>query len=161
MKDEHAEPRRETRGAMAVMGTQVRTSNEPEGDPVRQIGSHWQRFYGEGLAGRIPNRTDTNVVYGVYTHYESDYRGPYSHLIACEVGDSANVPEGMSALTIPAAEYLVFTGVGEMPAVVMETWRAVWQHFEQSSRDERAYTVDFERYDQREPSRVEVHVAVK
>ena len=67
----------------------------------------------------------------------------------------------MSTLTIPRSKYLVFTGNGELPGVVVQTWGAVWQYFEQEARDKRAYTVDFERYDQREPSRVEIYVAVK
>jgi predicted transcriptional regulator YdeE len=44
---------------------------------------------------------------------------------------------------------------------VVQTCGAVWQYFEQEARDKRAYTVDFERYDQREPSRIEIYIAVK
>jgi predicted transcriptional regulator YdeE len=43
----------------------------------------------------------------------------------------------------------------------MQTRGAVWQYFEREARDKRAYTVDFERYDQRELSRVEIYIAVK
>ena len=67
----------------------------------------------------------------------------------------------MKTLTIPGAKYLVFTGNGELPGVVIQTWGAVWQYFEQEAGDKRAYTVDFERHDQREPSRVEIYIAVK
>jgi len=37
----------------------------------------------------------------------------------------------------------VFTGKGELPGVVIQTWGAVWQYFEEQTRDKRAYTVDF------------------
>jgi len=97
----------------------------------------------------------------VYTGYESDYRGAYSHLIACEVSNGGKVPPAMTTLTIPREKYLVFTGKGELPGVVIQTWGAVWQYFEEQTRDKRAYTVDFERFDQREPSRVEIYIAVK
>ena len=50
---------------------------------------------------------------------------------------------------------------GELPGVVMQTWGAVWQYFEREARDERAYTADFERFDQRKPSRIEIYIAVK
>jgi predicted transcriptional regulator YdeE len=43
----------------------------------------------------------------------------------------------------------------------MQTWGSVWQYFERETRHKRAYTLDFERYDQREPSRVEIYIAVK
>jgi predicted transcriptional regulator YdeE len=97
----------------------------------------------------------------VYTGYESDHQGAYSHLIACEVGNGDAAQPHMTTLTIPESKYLVFTGNGELPDVVMQTWGAVWQYFERETRDKRAYTVDFERYDQREPSRVEIYIAVK
>jgi predicted transcriptional regulator YdeE len=67
----------------------------------------------------------------------------------------------MTTLTIPGAQYLVFTGNGELPGVVMQTWGAVWQYFEQEARHKRAYTADFERHDQRKPSHVEIYIAVK
>jgi predicted transcriptional regulator YdeE len=37
----------------------------------------------------------------------------------------------------------------------------VWLFFEEQTRDKRAHTVDFERFDQREPSRVEIYIAVR
>ena len=37
----------------------------------------------------------------------------------------------------------MFTGKGELPGVVIQTWGAVWQYFEEQMRDKRAYTVDF------------------
>jgi predicted transcriptional regulator YdeE len=162
MSDSGAHPRLEVCDEFTVVGTEIRTTNEAEDDPTTaQIGAHWQRFYESALADRIPNRADTAVLYGVYTGYESDYRGAYSHLIACEVNAGGEAPPAMTTLTIPGSQYLVFTGNGELPGVVIQTWGAVWQYFEQEARDKRAYTADFERYDQREPSRVEIYIAVK
>ncbi len=162
MSDSSVHPRVEVCDEFTVVGTEIRTTNEAESDlTTAQIGAHWQRFYESALADRIPNRADAAVVYGVYTDYESDYRGAYSHLIACEVSDGSEAPPAMKTLTIPGAKYLVFTGNGELPGVVIQTWGAVWQYFEQEVGDKRAYTVDFERHDQREPSRVEIYIAVK
>ena len=162
MSDSGAHPRAEVCDEFTVVGTEVRTTNEAESDPTTaQIGAHWQRFYESALADRIPNRTDGAVLYGVYTDYESDYRGAYSHLIACEVSNGGRALPAMTTLTIPRSKYLVFTGNGELPGVVIQTWGAVWQYFERDTRDKRAYTVDFERHDQREPSRVEIYIAVK
>ena len=55
----------------------------------------------------------------------------------------------------------MFTGKGELPSAVIQSWGAVWQYFEEQTRDKRAYTVDFERFDQRGPSRVEIYIAVR
>jgi predicted transcriptional regulator YdeE len=164
MSDSGAGPRVELRDEFTVVGTEIRTTDETESDPTTaQIGAHWQRFYESALADRIPDRTDAAVLYGVYTDYESDYREAYSHLIACEVSNGGKALPAMTTLTIPAAKYLVFAGNGngELPGVVIQTWGAVWQYFEREARDKRAYTVDFERHDQREPSRVEIYIAVK
>ena len=88
MSDSGADPRVEVRGEFTVVGTEIRTTNEAESDPATaQIGLHWQRFYENALVERIPSRTDADVLYGVYTGYESDYRGAYSHLITCEVSE--------------------------------------------------------------------------
>ena len=161
MSDSVAHPRAEVRDEFTVAGTAIRTTNENERDPATaQIGAHWRQFHEGGVADRIPNRANAAVLYGVYTGYESDHRGPYSHLIACEVSNGGTPAPAMTTLTIPPSKYLVFTGNGKLPGVVVKTWGAVWQYFERETRDHRAYTVDFERYDQREPSRVEIYVAV-
>ena len=55
----------------------------------------------------------------------------------------------------------MFTGKGELPDVVIQTWGAVWQYFEEQMQDKRAYTVDFERFDQREPSRVGIYIGLR
>ena len=90
MSDSGAHPRVEVCDEFTVVGTEIRTTNEAESDPATaQIGLHWQRFYENALVERIPSRTDAAVLYGVYTGYESDYRGAYSHLIACEVSNGA------------------------------------------------------------------------
>jgi hypothetical protein len=72
--------------------------DEAESDPTTaQIRAHWQRFYESALADRIPNRTDGAVLYGVYSGYESDHRGAYPHLIACEVSNGGNVPPAITS----------------------------------------------------------------
>jgi predicted transcriptional regulator YdeE len=162
MSDHGAYPRLAICDGFTVVGTEIRTTNELERDPATaQIGAHWQRFYRDALADKVANRDDAAVTYGVYTDYESDDRGAYAQLVGCEVRGGGQVPLGMRTLAIPGGRYLVFTGTGELPAMVVQTWARVWQYFEGEAREERAYTVDFERYDQRDPSRVEIYIAVK
>lgn len=92
MSDRDTHPRAEVCDEFTVVGTEIRTTNETESDPATaQIGAHWQRFSASALADRIPNRTNAVIVYGVYTGYESDHRGAYSHLIACEVSEPSHV----------------------------------------------------------------------
>ena len=116
MSDSDADRRVEVRDEFTVVGTEIRTTNDTESDPTTaQIGAHWQRFYESALADRIPNRTDGAVLYGVYTGYESDYRGAYSHLIACEVSNGGNVPPAITTLTIPREKYSCLPAKGSSP----------------------------------------------
>jgi predicted transcriptional regulator YdeE len=139
-----------------VVGISVRTRNADEGDPAKaKIGGLWQRFYKEGVAGKIPGATDPTKVFAVYTDYESDHRGAYTLVVGCPVGGSSAVPAGMVAATIPAGDYDVFEAKGEMPKALIETWGAIWKHYDGGAA-KRAYTTDFEVH---EKGSARVHIA--
>jgi predicted transcriptional regulator YdeE len=146
-------------GAIAI-GIGVRTRNTDEMDPRKaRIPALWGRFFGEGIAAKIARSPADALVAGVYCEYESDHNGAYS-LVAGVIADARTpVPAGMRKVAVPDGSYLVFRGRGEMPSVVVDTWRAVWQHFADPTHGERAYAVDFELY--RGPDAVDVHVSVK
>jgi predicted transcriptional regulator YdeE len=146
-------------GAIAI-GIGVRTRNADEMDPRKaRIPALWGRFFGEGIAAKIARPPAGALVVGVYSDYESDHSGEYS-LTAGVIADArTTVPAGMHKVSIPPGDYLVFRGRGEMPGVVVETWRAVWEHFADPAHGKRAYAVDFELYGG--PDAVDVHVSVK
>ncbi len=71
----------------------------------------------------------------------------------------------MVVKTIPAAKYLVFTSEkGSMPDIVIKAWQDIWAWFA-SSEIERAYTGDFESYDERcanpQEAQVDIYIAIK
>lgn len=122
----------------------------------------WQGFFSQGAGSQVPGRKN-DFVYGVYYDYESDYKGAYSLLAGVEVAEGASTAEGCVAITVPTAEYLVFSGQGEMPHVVIATWQRAYACFEKASDMRRAHTVDFERYDFSNPNsaRVDIHISVR
>ncbi|MCW4628168.1 MULTISPECIES: GyrI-like domain-containing protein [Marinomonas] len=65
----------------------------------------------------------------------------------------------LETVSLPAGTYLVFSGEGQMPQVVVSVWEEIWAYF---SRDncphQRAYTVDFECYTSEHS--VEVYIAL-
>jgi predicted transcriptional regulator YdeE len=66
-----------------VVGVAARTTNRAETDPaVAKIPGLWQRFFSE--QEQIPGRLDPDVVYGVYTAYDSDHTGEYSLIVGAE-----------------------------------------------------------------------------
>jgi len=146
--------------AIHAVGIEVRTNNALEMDSSKaRIPSHWQRFFQEGTAGRIPNTIPHSVPLGIYTDYESDYRGTYSLIAGVETIDLHSIPNGMRGLTVPGGEYLIFSANGQMPRALIETWTFIWNYFSENSRYERTYTTDFERYENEKS--VAIHIAVK
>lgn len=155
-----SEPKLVACEALEVAGIAIRTNNASERDPATaRIPGLWKRFFGENIAGQIPNGKPGAAPLGVYTDYESDHTGPYSLIAGLETSAPEPVPHGMRRLTIPAGRYLVFTAAGPMPQALIAGWMHIWSYFSTDTRYRRAYTADFERY--AGPERVEIHIAVK
>lgn len=148
--------------ATNVVGIQVRTSNQMEMDKTTaRIPGLWQRFLRERLMDQIPNRTDTQYIYGVYSDYESEHNAFYSLLVGVEVDKLDDVPGGMTGLTIPDAKYSVFTAKGRMPEALIETWGHIWQYFAEISEYERSYTTDFELHNKHKRDQVDIYIGLK
>src|SRR5688500_13485253 len=88
---------------ITLLGISARTSNAIEmNDPVSaKIVATLDRYFGEGIAAKIPDRANPGVTYCVYTEYESDFNGAYTYFVGEEVTSFKKVPEGMVTLSIP------------------------------------------------------------
>ena len=159
------QPNLVTRPATGVIGLEARTANRLEADPsTARIPGLWQRFFSEHVPEQIPNRSGSGAWMAVYTNYEGDVTGEYSLVLGAEVASFDEVPEGLTPVAIPASRYLVFSAQGPMPQAVIETWGSIWSHFSKDSEHQRAYTADFEVYDQRFQSanpEVDIFIAIK
>jgi predicted transcriptional regulator YdeE len=122
-----------------ILGIALKTSNE-KGRAEREIPAHWNRFFTERIADKIPNKLN-NTIFSLYTDYEGDFTKPYSCLIGYEVPELKNIPPGLTGRIIPEAEYALFLASGTFPTSVITTWQKIW-----TSPLKRAYTVDFEVY---------------
>ena len=90
---------------LTVVGVAARTTNRAETDPAAaKIPALWQRFFTE--QEQIPGRLDPDVVFGVYTAYESDHTGEYSLIVGARVSTATDVAEGLVAVAIPPGRYL-------------------------------------------------------
>lgn len=140
-----------TRDPFPVIGLAVRTTNE-NGQSQKDIGLLWERFFKENILAQIPVK-ESNVLYCVYTDYESDATGAYTTLLGCKVTSLQTIPEGLTGITIPRTTYQVYTAVGKLPDVVLKTWQHLWQ-----SPINRSYTADFDVYGEKaqDPSHAEV-----
>lgn len=142
-----------------VIGISTRTTNEG-GQATMDIPALWNRFMNEGIAGQIPNKLD-NSIYCIYTNYEKDYTKPYTTILGCKVENLNMIPQGMIGKTIEGTNYIKYTVQGNISeGLVFQEWKKIW-----NSDLTRAYTADFEVYDERaqnpENAIVDIFVAVK
>ncbi|MDR0296466.1 MAG: GyrI-like domain-containing protein [Rickettsia sp.] len=150
--------------AIKLVGIKVRTSNIAEFNPkTAKIAACFQRFFQEQLAEKILNRVNPDVIYSVYTEYESDYTGEYSYFLGQET--ATTIPEGLDSLIIPEKYIKFTTKPGSIPDIVIKSWQEIWQMSVEYLGGIRNYTADFEVYDQRsrdtKNATVDIYIGIK
>lgn len=144
------DPRPTTLKELKLVGIETRTSNADESDPAKaRIPGLWKKFYEDGISKKTPEIVTPEMVFAVYTNYESDHNGKYSLILTSEVKNLKQIPEGFTGITVPPSKYLVFLAKGKLPEAIIETWKEVWKYFSQSRDHKRTYAADFEIYDKR------------
>jgi len=153
------EPKFKQIPSFRVSGITVRTLNSNEVNPdTAKLGKHWNRFFSESLAAKIPHCLDDALIYGVYSNYESDLNGYYDLTAGVAVSTEAEQTD-FASIIIDAGNYLVFENPGTMPQAVIDAWQAVWTFFQDNPQIQRKYSTDFEAY--RGANEVAVHIGVK
>lgn len=128
--------------SFTVVGMSFRMKNDA--DASTKFSAAWQSFMTSGLKAQIPNKVD-DVIYALYTNYESDHLGPYDMILGYKVQGNADLPLGSVAHTVPSNSYSIFTAQGDMTqGALYEAWLKVWQ-----SDVPRLYQTDFELHDER------------
>jgi len=158
-------PRVVQQAGFTVVGISARTSNAKEMTADGVIGKQWGRFMQGGSLSKISNRADKAIV-AVYTDYASDHNGEYTYVLGAKVTSDVQVPAGMVARKILAAQYAVFTTEKGPPAkVVPEAWMRINSLPKSAVGGDRVYRADFEIYDERasdpQNSQVDVYVGIK
>ena len=148
-----------------LIGISARTTNAQEISGRGVIGTMWQRFMGEQLLEKIPNRADSNIL-ALYTSYESDANGAYTFVLGAKVTSAKTIPSGMIAVKIPAGKYFVLTtDRGPTDKVVPEAWARIWSLSKSQLGGERAYKIDFELYGPHaadpQNAQVQIYVGIK
>lgn len=133
-----------------VTGFCVRTQNRDEfNEKTAKLPNLWQQFY--------TNERATNAnIFCVYSSYDSDANGSYTVTVGVE---SSHAQTQLSSVTIKAGDYLVFQGTGSMPAIVVETWKRVWEFFETNTEYRRNFISDFEAYSG--PDQVAIYIGLE
>lgn len=136
-----------------VVGLEARTNNSDESMGM-VIGGLWQRFYGAGVYEGIKDKTNGKSL-GIYTEYEGDEKSDYTFLVACEVNQAEEIPEGTVVKAIPAGRYARFIVKGHVQKAVMEFWQELWK-----MDLPRAFGSDFEEYQDGDMENAEIHIYI-
>lgn len=152
------------KNAFKIIGITAKTSNANEMTENAQIPKLWDAFFQQQISEQISPASAPAITYGLYSDYISDVNGEYSMTIGMAT-NSEQVHEEFVVKAIPAAKYLVFTSEkGPISQIVIKAWQDVWKWFEHSEV-ERAYTGDFEVYDERctdpNEAQIDIYVAIK
>jgi len=127
--------------AFNIIGISIETTNV-NGQTAQDLGQLWGQFYSQNILAQIPNKIGTEI-YGIYTDYESDYRGKYTAIIGCKVSSLDELPKGLIGRTIQGGTFQKYIAKGEMPAAVGNAWQNIWA---QGTAINRAYIADFDVY---------------
>jgi predicted transcriptional regulator YdeE len=147
--------------SFSFMGIFSKTTNNAEMKGEGVIPGMWENFYKNRILELIPNKKDSSIL-ALYSNYESDETGIYTFALGTAVTKSQEIPLGLEKMEVPKGNYVIFTTrKGPMQEVVVEAWQKIW---EWSKNHERAFTFDFELYDERaaDPmnSQVDIYISI-
>lgn len=132
--------------ALSLVGLSTRTKNADEMDSATaRIMPLWQRFYQD----IYPRQLSGELVYGVYSNYESDASGQFDVTAAVKEHEGDNVLSASSfdKVTLVAGRYIVLSGLAGEGNPVLRLWQQVWQYFEQTNcLHRRSWKTDYEVY---------------
>ena len=142
---------------LQVIGAELKT--QLNGPDAQQIPAFLQKNFAAGTLQKIPNKVNTHANISGYTDY--DAAGNYTYIMGSFVTSLAAVPEGMKARNVPAQKYAMFTVKGSGKHII-EFWRNLWS---KQWTFERAFTFDYELYDERytgdDNSVVDIYISIK
>lgn len=145
-----------------VVGVKVKTSNRRESSTdTALIPGLWQQYFSENVENQIPHNTGEASIYGVYSNYQGDDDKSYQLIVGREVSSLQDIPRELVGIEIPASDYLVFSGTGQMPELIFTLWESIRQYFADHSEYRRKYSYDFECYDSANTSRLDIYVAIE
>ncbi|MCC9606924.1 AEC family transporter [Blastopirellula sp. JC732] len=142
--------------AQTIAGLKVSTNNLNETNSLTgKIRQLYNRYFSEKIGDLLPNPSPR---YAVYHNYQKQSDGDYALLVGGAVEEPPS--DKLETTTIAPGKYLKFQAKGKQPEAVIKAWRQIAAYFPQSPH-RRAYTTDFERYDDQSPETVEIFVSIE
>ncbi|HNY17525.1 MAG TPA: AraC family transcriptional regulator [Treponemataceae bacterium] len=130
----------------ALTGLAMRTTIE-ENQRDASLAVFWQRVFTAGSCDLLWDNAGPMGLLGLcYDYVIADSSFSYMAAIETPVAGRSSLPPGCVSVTVPAATYAVFEGVGPMPETILALWKSIYAEWFPNSDYEHAGTPDFERY---------------
>jgi len=149
-----------------LVGLSSRTNNKNDMNPEQAIiGKLMGQFFNENITSLISNRKTPGTLFSVYTEYDSNEHGDYTYFVGEEVSSFDNIPTHLKTLTIPTAKYQKFTTTGQIPEIIINARKQIWNMTPEDFGGKRTYQADFEIYDERardpQSATLDIYIGIK
>jgi len=148
------EPKMVKKPAVRLAGFLLKTRSK-DGENYKAIPQFWEEYLADGRNEKLHKEAflKNHSEYGA-CFPENAENGEFNYVIAVEVKDGFNVPEGYHVCTIPEALYAVFSSPpadeANFSQAIQGTWKYIYSEwFPDSGYEFAANCVDFEYYDER------------
>ncbi|MBC8946325.1 MULTISPECIES: GyrI-like domain-containing protein [Xenorhabdus] len=145
--------------ALSLVGVSTRTKNAHEMDAATaKIMPLWQHFYQD----IYPKRLSGDIVYGVYSNYESGANGLFDVIAGVKEHENDNslADYSFNKIELAAGRYVIFSGLAGEDNPVFQLWQQVWQYFEQPDcSHQRSWKTDYEVFHQ--DGKIELFIGVE
>lgn len=139
---------------LMISGISITTNNKNEmNEETSKIPTLWDDYEEKNVYSATHDKANNSSMYGVYSNYTSDVNGDYDVTVGVEVTKSKK------AIVIEDEKYLVFKKEGELPQVVIDTWKDIWDYFENNDDYKRKYSIDFEHYTKEDE--IEIYISIE
>ncbi|EUJ26360.1 AraC family transcriptional regulator [Listeria floridensis FSL S10-1187] len=131
--EEPMEFRIERKPAFTVIG-EKRVFSTKNGENLRELPKFWEELYASGKLEAIEAMTiaPENCSLGICFMTEEQYKkGEMDYWIAAE--STGEVPEGYETMTVPDAQYAIFTATGALPDAIQAVWKKIYAEWFPSS----------------------------
>ncbi|GGF84073.1 hypothetical protein GCM10010912_31600 [Paenibacillus albidus] len=151
------------KGEFTLCGISTRTTNAEEMSGKGRLSQLWQDYFSSSLASRVADPS-SQLIYALYTDYESDASGAYTVIVGQDVAaEEVNPADGYQYAKVPEGKYMVFTvPAGPVYEKVAQTWGEIWAYF-QNAAEVRTYIGDYECYDSRnaDPAEIKIYIGIQ
>ncbi len=131
------------REAFELTGFKKRVTTK-NNENFKIIPEFWEVLSKQGKVDKLYRQSADGDVIGAAINFDGNEN--FDYLVAIRSTALESFGEETITVTIPASKWAVFTGVGEMPMAIQETWKRIYHEWFPATSYEHAGTAELEIY---------------